>query len=187
MHRSLFFILSAVFLLFEGSVITRAQLTPADKETISDFQKRAKRYVERRQELSSELPKLPAKATPEQIETFQRSLQAAVQKDRANMREGDVFTQQVSLLMRDLIKKEFVGFERSELRKQVLEADTKGVPLKANVIYPEEKELVPMPPPLLLTLPELPKELRYRFVGRAMILMDRDSGLIIDIMRNALP
>jgi hypothetical protein len=73
------------------------------------------------------------------------------------------------------------------LRETVLEADTKGVPLKVNYPYPETKEFVEMPPTLLLRLPQLPKQVRYRFVGRHMLLVDRENGLIVDYMLDALP
>jgi len=33
----------------------------------------------------------------------------------------------------------------------------------------------------------LPKEVRYRFVGRNMLLVDRESNVIIDYMPDALP
>lgn len=183
----LLFVLSLLVLAGTHSGHTQTKTSSAEKAIIADFQKRAKRYVERREWLRGQLPKLPVDATPEQIQSFQRSLQDTVQADRINMREGDVFTQQIARLMRELIKKEFVGFERTELRARVLEADTKGVPLKANTIYPATKELVQMPPTLLLALPELPRELRYRFIGRSLAILDRDSSLIVDVMRDALP
>jgi hypothetical protein len=44
-----------------------------------------------------------------------------------------------------------------------------------------------MPPTLLLKLPQLPKQVRYRFVNRHMLLVDRENGLIVDYMLNALP
>ncbi|MGI8731920.1 MAG: hypothetical protein ACR2LM_01275 [Pyrinomonadaceae bacterium] len=44
-----------------------------------------------------------------------------------------------------------------------------------------------MPPTLLLKLPELPKEVKYRFVKRHLLLVDTDNGLIVDYMLNALP
>jgi hypothetical protein len=44
-----------------------------------------------------------------------------------------------------------------------------------------------MPPTLLLRLPHLPKQIRYRFVGPNLLLVDRENGLIIDFMNNALP
>jgi hypothetical protein len=89
--------------------------------------------------------------------------------------------------LRSLIKTEFKGTDRAELRKTVLEADTKGVPLRVNYPYPETKELAEMPPTLLLRLPPLPKEVKYRFVNRHLLLVDTDNGLIVDYMLNALP
>jgi hypothetical protein len=91
-------------------------------------------------------------------------------------------------LIRATIKSEFKGKEKQELRKDVLvEADTKAVPLRVNYPYPESEELLEMPPTLLLRLPQLPKQIRYRFVGRNMLLVDRENGLIVDYMLDALP
>jgi len=56
-----------------------------------------------------------------------------------------------------------------------------------NYPYPETKDLTQMPPTLLLKLPQLPKEVKYRFVGRHLLLVDTDNGLIVDYMTNALP
>jgi len=44
-----------------------------------------------------------------------------------------------------------------------------------------------MPATLLAKLPQLPKDVRYRFVGRNMLLVDRESNVIIDYMPDALP
>lgn len=74
-----------------------------------------------------------------------------------------------------------------ELRKTIFEAENKTVPLRINYPYPQSKEYTEMPPKLLLQLPQLPKELRYRFVGTNMLLVDRENNLIIDYMINALP
>jgi hypothetical protein len=38
-----------------------------------------------------------------------------------------------------------------------------------------------------LKLPQLPKQVKYRFVGRHLLLVDRENGLIVDYMKNALP
>jgi len=87
-----------------------------------------------------------------------------------------------------MIVNEFKGtWEGSELRSNVLEAETQGAVVKINAVYPDSAELVEMPPSLLLSLPALPKALRYRFIGRSLVLMDRDNALIIDYMTNALP
>ena len=162
-------------------------LQAADNKTISDFELRLNRYVERREHWRKTLPALSKDATPEQIQEFKASLQKLVQADRVNAKAGDIFTQQISGMVKRTISNQFKGWERSELRKTVLEADTKVVPLKVNAAYPESKELVEMSPALLLALPQLPKELRYRFIGRSLAILDRDNGLILDFMKDALP
>ena len=58
---------------------------------------------------------------------------------------------------------------------------------KVNEGYPEDAPLSSVPPTLLARLPELPKELEYRLVGRHLILHDVESSLIVDFMPNALP
>jgi hypothetical protein len=62
-----------------------------------------------------------------------------------------------------------------------------GVVLRVNYPYAQSAEFSEMPATLLAKLPQLPKELRYRFVGRNMLLIDRESNVIIDFMPEALP
>jgi hypothetical protein len=42
-----------------------------------------------------------------------------------------------------------------------------------------------MPPTLLAVLPELPKGLEYRLIGKTLILYDADASLIVDFIPNA--
>jgi hypothetical protein len=56
-----------------------------------------------------------------------------------------------------------------------------------NYPYPDSKEFSQIPPPLLLKLPQLPKEVKYRFVNYHLLLVDSDNDLIIDYMTKALP
>ncbi|MCA1565946.1 MAG: hypothetical protein LC803_09975 [Acidobacteria bacterium] len=165
------------------------QVTPATavKPPASTFEKKVKEYADLRERLENTLPKLSKEATPEEIEAHKRSFQGIVKAARVSAKRGDVLSLRDASLIRATIKKEFKGKERVELRKTVMEAATRGVPLRVNSTYPESKELVEMPPTLLLKLPQLPKQVRYRFVGRNLLLVDRENGLIIDYMTNALP
>jgi hypothetical protein len=182
-------LISTVLIALTGlsaSLAAQPSLSKDEKKTVADFQKRTQRYVDRREYFRGTLPKLSKDATPEQIEAHKDSLQKLVQADRVNTRQGDIFNQQIGLLIKAMIRREMTGWEKSELRKTVLEADTK-IRLKVNTPYPESKELVEMPPPLLLSLPLLPKDLRYRFIGRSLAILDRDSALVIDYLPGALP
>lgn len=162
-------------------------LSARDKRTVAAFEKRVKDYAALRERVEGKLPKLPKDATPEQIEAHKESFQDAVRAARSGARQGQFFTPDIAAFIRAAIKEEFKGRERAELRETVFEAETKGVPLRVNYPYPESKELLDMPPTLLLRLPQLPKQVRYRFVGSNMLLVDRENGLIIDYMTNAVP
>lgn len=162
-------------------------LSPADRKIAADFEIRAAQYSKLREGLERLLPKLPKDATPEQIEAHKIALQKSVLQSRRRAARGAIFTLAAAKLIRKIIITNFKGDALKELHESVFEAETKGVSLKVNFPYPETKELVEMPPALLLVLPQLPKQLRYRFVGRALLLVDRENGLIIDYMTKALP
>jgi len=42
-------------------------------------------------------------------------------------------------------------------------------------------------PSMLWSLPELPPELEYHFVGRDLVLVDTLGGIVVDVLRDALP
>lgn len=174
-------------LTFYQNTAAQEFLSPEDKQIISDFEKKAKAYSDQRESIEDGLPKLSTDATAVQIENHKLTFRNAVLKARAGAKQGDIFIPEASVLIRKIIKAEFKGKERMELRKTVFEAETKGVPVKINFAYPEAKEKVEMPPTLLLSLPQLPKQLRYRFVGNNLLLVDRENGLIVDYMTDALP
>jgi hypothetical protein len=161
--------------------------SPVHERAITAFQKRVKAYVKLREDLEAKSQKLSKDATPEQIKGHQTAFTETVRSARAGAKRGDILTPDIAAYIRALIKKEFKGRERAELRRAILEADTQGIPLRVNHPYPEQKELTAIPPTLLLALPELPKQIRYRFVGRYLLLMDRENYLIIDYMSDALP
>jgi len=156
-------------------------------ETVKSFEKRVKEYVKLREQIEEKMPKLSKEAKPEEIEAHKKSFQEAVRASRTSSKPGHVFTPDVVDHIRTIIKREFKGTDLKQLREKVLEGETKGVPIRVNYPYPETKELVEMPPTLLLALPALPKQVRYRFVGKHLLLVDRENGLIVDYMLDALP
>lgn len=141
-----------------------------------------------REQLEEQMPKLSKEAKPEEIETHKKQFQERVRAARTGAQQGDVFTPEASTYIRAIIKDEFKGKDRIEFRDTVLrEAENKAVPLRVNYPYPESQELLEMPATLLMRLPQLPKQLRYRFVRSNLLLVDRENGLIVDYMTNALP
>lgn len=159
-----------------------------NKQLAEAFEQRVKDYVKLREKIEAKMPKLSKEAKAEEIETHKKQLQGSVRTARAGAKHGDIFTPDAATMIRGIIKEEFKGKDRVELRKAVLvDAEVKAVPLRINYPYPEMKEQLEMPPTLLLKLPQLSKQIRYRFVGRNMLLVDRENGLIIDYMTDAIP
>jgi hypothetical protein len=188
--------LSAIFslnLLINGTAFgqqaqdSQTAVSAQDKQAIDAFEKRVKEYVALREGLEDKMPKLAARSTPEQIEAHKTAFEETVRTARPGAKVGDVFSPEIARHIRMTIRDEFKGKDRQELRKMVMEADTQGVPLRVNYPYPDDKELTEIPSTLLLKLPQLPKQVKYRFVNRHMLLVDRENGLIVDYMLDAIP
>ena len=162
-------------------------VTAKEKVTIKAFETRVKSYLKLRDGVKGRLPKLSKDSTPEQIESYRKSFEEQMRASRAGAKDGDLFRAGVATYIRKTLRTEFQGKDRVELRDIVFDEATAGVPVRVNYPYPEQKEIVEMPATLLAKLPQVPKELRYRFVGRKLLLVDRDNNLIIDYMADALP
>jgi hypothetical protein len=59
---------------------------------------------------------------------------------RAGTKQGYIFSPNFTEYVRTTIKTEFPPRDKVEIKETILEADTKGVPLKVNYPYPETKE-----------------------------------------------
>ena len=162
-------------------------VSPADKAAIDAFEKQVKDYIELRNKVRANVPKLSKDSTPEQIQAYRTALELSLRNARPNAKRGEFFLPATADFIRRTLKTEFQGKDRKELREQIFETETQGVVLRVNYPYAQTAELSEMPATLLTKLPQLPKELRYRFVGRNMLLVDRESDVIIDIMPDALP
>jgi len=168
-------------------VATANAQSVGEKQAIKVFESELQKYVKLRNHVKDKLPKLSRDATPEQIQKFLSSFQDATRVARAGVKAGEIFKPEISTYIRTSLKTHFRGQDRAELRKTIFEAENETILIRVNYPYPQSKEFTEMPATLLLKLPQLPKELRYRFVGRNMILVDRENNLIIDYMIDALP
>ena len=123
-----------------------------------------------------------------QIAGRQNALAGRTAAARRDAQQGDVFTPEVAGLFRRIIHDAFQGPDGKNMRRTILEGDPEqATVLQVNVPYPEEIPLGTMPPMLLRLLPGLPEELAYRVVGRALVLKDVKTNLIVDFISDALP
>lgn len=164
-----------------------ANITKQNKQILVAFDNHVKDYLKQRERVKAKLPQLSKDSKPEQIAAYQKSFMESLRAMRTGTKQGYIFDPETAEYFRTTIKTDVQPRDKPEIRQTILEADTKGVPLRVNYPYPETKELTQIPPTLLLNLPQLPKEVKYRYVGRHLLLVDNDNNLIIDYMLDALP
>ena len=124
---------------------------------------------------------------PAQIASRKRDLAASIANARRDSRQGDIFTPDVTALFHRVILEEFRGKDGRRIRRTILEGDPAPVTvLHVNEMYPEEIPVTTTPPTLLRRLPSLPEGLAYRIVGRALVLLDIQTNLIVDFIPDAI-
>lgn len=165
----------------------RTSQSVEEDRIVARFEARVKEYAVLRERLEDKLPRLPKDATPEQIKAHKARFEEIVRAARPAAKQGDLLTPDVAEHIRKTIRTLYTAEKLRALREEIMEAETEGVPLRVNYTYPDSKELTQIPPTLLLQLPQLPKQVRYRFVGTNLLLVDRENGLIVDYMTDALP
>jgi hypothetical protein len=107
---------------------------------------------------------------------------------RGAARQGGIFTPDVTDDFEAIIKKAFSGKEGRNMRRTIRESDfITPIVLRVNDVYPEGIAMTTMPPTLLARLPVLPKELVYRIIGGALVLLDIRSNVIVDFIPDAIP
>jgi hypothetical protein len=151
------------------------------------FQERVSQYMKLHEQAVKKLPKPSKESKPDKIEVYQEGLAELIRGSRVNAKQGELFTPDIAAHIRSVVKSEFKGARLKELRSTVTGADTLKTAVRVNYPYPETKELVDMPPTLLLKLPELPRQIGYHFAGRRMLLIDREARIVVDYFADALP
>ena len=181
-YYGLFALLTLSFSISPGQTTTQQIADPV----VAEFESRANTYANNREEIARSLPKVSEKATPEEVAAHKARFLKAVQA-RLHPKHGAIFTPEISAYLKKLIAVQLNVAEKAELRKEVIEAENKAVAVRVNYPYPEAQEILEMPAALLQVLPQLPRELKFRFVGRHMLLVDRENSLIVDYITNAVP
>ena len=160
--------------------------TNSQANVIAKFENRVHTYVELRDKLEESLKDLPKQTDPTSADHHQRALQKLVQTSRKSAKVGDIFTPDMQQLVRRLLRPIFSGKSGRQIRDEIHDNEYKGdAPLMVNARYPDEVPLSTVPPQVLTSLPKLPSELEYRFIGTSLILFDPHAHIIVDFMKRA--
>ena len=158
------------------------------KAARQEFSEHINAYLAMQKEMPEKKPSRQQSASPEKIEGSREQLAERIRANRADAKQGDIFTPAVTAMLRDMLRQAMKGTKGAKIRTSLRHAEpVKPLPLKVNESYPENLPKQSMPPSLLMALPQLPRELDYRIVGRDLVLHDVNADLVVDIIPNALP
>jgi len=160
---------------------------PADSLFV-DFARRIDSYMEVRGRVEDSVGDLDPTKSQEEIATRADALGKAIIAARAQAKQGDIFTPELSSFMAALIKQEYARrpvpvIETRDDQQEELPSFEPQV----NQIYPTTYPLATFPPALLPLLPPLPEQVEYRIVRDNLILRDVEANLILDVMPRAVP
>ena len=161
---------------------------PPVSSAIADFQSRVADYLKVRKGAASAVAGLKSTDSPGKLQGHERDLAIAIRAARSSAAPGDLFTSAVAAEFRRIIHAALTSPGAERVKKGVRDTQLSHLPsIKVNDTYPKDQPVQSMPPTLLKHLPELPKELEYRVVGRTLILRDIEANLIVDYISEALP
>jgi hypothetical protein len=175
----------ALVLLACASAIQAQQKAPTNPAAalLADFKERIDKYVELRKKADDSAPPLKKTPDPAEIRAAQNALTERVGAARSGAKHGDIFSPEITAHFRRLLHPDL----KDKGNKQLIKDDNPGnFPFKVNAPYPEKEPLSTVPPDVLASLPQLPKDIEYRFVGNHLILRDARANLIIDYIPNAI-
>lgn len=165
-------------------------LTQAEAAALATMNDRLKAYLDLHKKVEDGLPKLPAQATPEQIDVRQRAFEQKLREARASAKPGEIFTPEAKPVILRLLATVFGGPEGKKLKASIMDEnplDPSAFRLSVNRRYPDSVPLTSVPADVLQTLPKLTEDLEYRFLGDALILLDAHAHIIADYIENAIP
>jgi hypothetical protein len=166
-----------------ATTVEDPQVNP-DAKLLQDFKERVEKYVSIRKSADDHTPPLKKTEEAGEIRVAQDALAQRIGSLNANAKHGDIFSPEISAYFRRLLRPEV---KDKGTKDSIKDDNPESVPyLKVNAIYPEKEPLSTVPPNVLASLPMLPEDIEYRFVGKHLILRDVRANLIIDYMPNAI-
>ena len=155
-----------------------------DAKVLGDFKARVEKYDELRKKADDSAPPLKESNSPAKIKDAQHALAERIGAARVGVKPGDIFTPEIAPVIKRLLRPE----ARQQPTKEVMKEDKPVIlSFKVNGPYPDKQPVATVPPNVLAALPQLPKDIEYRFIEKHLILRDARANLIIDYIPNAIP
>lgn len=174
-----------------------------EQRVLREFYDEIQDYVRLRRKVVEKVPRPKPGASAEEVGTWETAMSTAIIAYRKDAKQGEIFDRKVEAAFRRVVAREIAGPEGQSILKEMRSGNPKveGVPrasnptqevkapvvLRVNGRYPQGAPFSSIPPSLLLKLPQLPDEVRYRVVGRALILRDTEANVILDYIADIIP
>lgn len=165
-------------------VLTVAAQRKHDPPVVEDFEQRVQQYLDTHKEMHVAVK--PSDSA-EKIEQEKQQARKKIKQARPEAKQGDIFSPAISTYFREQLARTLQGPDGPKIRASLRRAEPlPNLRLKVNSGYPKDLPLQSTPPTMLANLPQLPGELEYRIVGQTLVLYDVSSGLIADLLPNAI-
>jgi hypothetical protein len=152
-----------------------------DAETLAEFRRRVDDYDALRRRLEVGLPPLVVTTDADEIEAFEHRLADRIRHARGS-RRGQIFADAMEGQVKRMLS---VRADQATIAT-IMEDGPGEVDIDVNDTYNKKHALATMPPNLLLILPDLPKDLEYRFIGRHLVIRDVRANIVVDEIRYAI-
>lgn len=157
-----------------------------DALALQDFKKRVDAYMAVHNRVVKATPPMKTTNDPAEIDRAKEALVLGLRDARASAQPGDIFTPEIRAAFRRILVPELKGEDGKDAREILKDDAPAPVPLKVNAKYPEGATRPTVPAAILTNLPQLPKELEYRFVDKHLALVDVQAGVVADFIPNAI-
>ena len=137
-------------------------------------------YLAVRQQIEATMPPLRLTDDGPAIVAREANLSAAVQVARRRPVQGEIFTPKVAADVRAILAADLT--RRPASARAGLMSDVWTTPPRVNDAYPIDAALATFPALLIQSLPRLPEDLEYRFMGGDLIVRDSRTNLIVDYL-----
>ena len=160
--------------------------TKQNREPVHEFNRHIAAYLRVRQLAGTGLAPQKPSDSPDAIAARSQKLAARIRARRAAAKPGAIFTPTVRAEFLRLIAITMHGKDAAQIRESLANAEPVNLALHVNDAYPTNVPLQSTPPSLLANLPQLPKEIEYRVVGKALVLRDVEANIVIDFIPDAM-
>jgi hypothetical protein len=102
-------------------------------------------------------------------------------------RQGELIVPPAAAAIRRQVADAFASPKRDLLMDALAEQTDTGAKPTPEIVINRHLDAPRVPPLLLESLPPLPKQLEYDFIGRTLLLRDIDADVVVDFLPDTLP